>query len=343
VKLATTGAIAGVLFGYVLQRSDLCFHSAWRGVFERRYHLTKIWLLGVAVATVGLSLVYASDRWRLNEGLALRPQGNVGGELVLGIGMVVAASCASGLFYKLGSGMLGAIVGLGGWFAGDVAGSELLTGRDGSWDLRGSVALRERGPTVADVLDVDRLAVSVIVLVVVAALLARTRRHTQTRGQWGWALAGLALGAATTAGWMLAGAGRETFGPSTTGAAASLAEGDGVDVWLVAFLAAITVGALVAAARTRTLWPRGEATRRYAGRSRWCRRRPVGSRGTARRGLQPAPRDVGRRPSQPQLMARGRLRSRRHRHRPRHPTAASCDERGRCPCRAGVQGVPRVS
>jgi hypothetical protein len=67
VKLATTAAIAGVLFGYVLQRSDLCFHSAWRGVFERRYHLTKIWLLGVAVATVGLSLVYASDRWRLNE------------------------------------------------------------------------------------------------------------------------------------------------------------------------------------------------------------------------------------------------------------------------------------
>jgi uncharacterized protein len=230
VKLATTGAVTGVLFGYVLQRSDLCFHSAWRGVFERRYHLTKIWLLGVAVAAVGLSLVYASDRWRLNEGLALRPQGNVAGGLVLGVGMVVAASCASGLFYKLGSGMLGAVGGLGGWFAGDVAGSELLTSRDGSWDLRGSVAMRERGRSVADVLDVDRLAVSVIVLVVVAALLARTRRHTQTRRQWGWALAGLALGAATTAGWMLAGAGGETFGPSTTGAAASLVDGDGVDV-----------------------------------------------------------------------------------------------------------------
>jgi uncharacterized protein len=64
---------------------------------------------------------------------------------------------------------------------------------------------------------------------------------------------------------MLAGAGGETFGPSTTGTAASPVHGDGVDVWLLAFLAAIAVDAQVAAARTRTLWVRGEATRRYAG------------------------------------------------------------------------------
>ena len=67
--LIITGSLAGVALGYVFQRSDLCFHSTWRGVIERRYHLFKIWILGVALAAVGLSVVFASDVWALNEGL----------------------------------------------------------------------------------------------------------------------------------------------------------------------------------------------------------------------------------------------------------------------------------
>ncbi|MGH9117193.1 MAG: YeeE/YedE thiosulfate transporter family protein, partial [Acidimicrobiales bacterium] len=49
------------------------------------------------------------------------PIPNLTGGLLIGVGMVVARSCASGLFYKLGSGMLGAAVGLAGLAGGELA------------------------------------------------------------------------------------------------------------------------------------------------------------------------------------------------------------------------------
>ncbi len=263
-SLIISGTVAGVAIGYVLQRTDLCFHSAWRGVLERRYHLFKIWILGVALASVGLSVVYGTGRWELNEGLGFQPQGNIVGGLIVGIGMVVASSCVSGLFYKLGSGMLGAAVGLAAWFGGDVIASRLLIGRSGSLDLRGSVAELDGGPTIPDVIGVDRVVVSVAFLLVVLALLARSRRRTATGVQWSWWTGGLALGAATTGAWVLAGIGGASFGPSTVGAPASLVNGGAVSVWLVSFLGALVVGAVIAARASATLWVRGEAPLRYA-------------------------------------------------------------------------------
>ena len=261
--LLITGTIAGLGLGYVFQRSDLCFHSAWRGLLERRFHLFKIWILGVALASVGLSLLFSWGRWELNEGLGFRPQGNILGGLMIGVGMVIAASCTSGLFYKLGSGMLGASVGLAAWFGGDVLAGRYLTGRDGAVDLRGSVTDLDGGPTIPDVIGVDRLVVSVLFAAVVVGLLARSRRGTESGSQWSWILGGVALGLATTAAWMLAGAGGASFGPSTVGAPTSLVNGGGVNVWLVSFLIALVPGALLAARLSRTLWVRGEGAVRY--------------------------------------------------------------------------------
>ncbi|MDE0804866.1 MAG: YeeE/YedE thiosulfate transporter family protein [Acidimicrobiales bacterium] len=261
-SLIITGAVAGLALGYVLQRSDLCFHSAWRGVLEGRFHLFKIWILGVALASVGLSALYSSGWWELNEGLSFRPQGNLLGGALIGLGMVIAASCTSGLFYKLGSGMLGAAVGLVAWFFGDAGASRFLIGRDGSLDLRGSVMDLD-GPTIPDVVGIDRAVVSVVFVVVVVALLARSRRGTREGVQWSWAVGGLALGVATIGAWVLAGAGGASFGPSTVGGPASLVDGGGVNVWLVSFLVALVPGALFAAVRAKTLWVRGERSVRY--------------------------------------------------------------------------------
>ncbi len=260
--LIVTGAIAGVAVGVVLQRSDLCFHSAWRGLLEHRYHLAKIWILGVALAAVGLSVVYAGEWWTLNEGLAFRPQGNVLGGLLIGTGMVVASSCTSGLFYKLGSGMLGAFVGLVTWFAGDVAANRWFVGRDGGFDVRGDVADLD-GPTIPEVIGVDRFVVALLLLGVVGVLLARSARGTASGNRWGWWVGGIALGAATVAAWVLAGVGGASFGPSTVGAPASLVNGGAVNTWLVAFLVAIVAGAVLAAATSGTLRVRGENAGRY--------------------------------------------------------------------------------
>lgn len=107
IAAVSTGALAGVAMGYVLQRGQLCFHSAIRNSLERRFLLARGWALGVALASAGLALLPAAGTDRLNHGLAFRQVANVVGGLVIGVGMVVARSCVSGLFYKLGSGMLG--------------------------------------------------------------------------------------------------------------------------------------------------------------------------------------------------------------------------------------------
>ena len=107
VAALAAGAAAGLGMGYVLQRGQLCFHSMFASALGGRTLLLRGWLLGVAVASVGLSLLYLTP-WSqgLNTGLSFRPVADIAGGLTVGAGMAVASSCVSGLFYKLGSGML---------------------------------------------------------------------------------------------------------------------------------------------------------------------------------------------------------------------------------------------
>lgn len=255
-----TGLIAGVAFGYVLMRTNLCFHSTFRGLYERRYGLARTWALGVAIAAVGLSLVYELGPWDgLNRGLPLRPVANAGGGLVFGIGMVVAASCVSGLFYKLGSGMLGALVGLAGWAAGELVGGRL--------DVPGPtlLPLGERA-TLAGVLGLPRLMVAVPLAAAVAAwLLTGARRSSGSPAEasnWSWRTGGVALGIATIGAWMLAGAGGASFGPSTVGAVSAAVSGR-PNFWLSAFLLGLIPGATIAARTTGSWHLRTESWPRY--------------------------------------------------------------------------------
>lgn len=90
-----TGPMAGVASGYVLMRTNLCFHSAFRGLYECRYGLARTWALGVAIVAVGLSLVYELGPWDgPHRGLPLRPVATGGGGLVSGVGMGVAGFVA---------------------------------------------------------------------------------------------------------------------------------------------------------------------------------------------------------------------------------------------------------
>lgn len=253
-----TGGIAGVALGYVLQQAQLCFHSTFAGLWAGRLLLVRGWLLGVATAAVGLSLLFLTPlAVGLTRGLAFRPVANIVGGLVIGVGMVVASTCVSGLFYRLGSGMLGALVGIAGWIGGELVarqirlpGPTVLPGGDGA--------------TIPGLLDVPRLAVALVFLVLVAGVLLRWPGHERPghAWQWGWRTTGLALGVATTAGWVLAGLGGSSFGPSTVGASASVASGS-PNVWLIAFLVGLVPGAAIAARTSGVLHVRGERPVRY--------------------------------------------------------------------------------
>lgn len=248
------GILGGLVLGYVLQRGQLCFHSAFRGVVERRPLTFKAWLLGVAVTTVGLALLDSLGPWQMSSALALRPLNNILGGLVFGVGMVVAASCVSGLFYKLGAGMLGALVGLAGWVGGelvarqfDPGGDRILMGRE----------------TLPMLLGLPRVGVAVVFLATVMAVLARSRRdHPRQEWQWNWPVAGVALGLAATWTWVTAGAAGVRYGASTVGAVGGLVDGS-PNWWQVAFLVALVPGASIAARTAGGWYVRGETGARY--------------------------------------------------------------------------------
>ncbi|WP_285485305.1 YeeE/YedE thiosulfate transporter family protein [Amycolatopsis sp. NBRC 101858] len=243
--------------GYVLQRAQLCFHSVFAGVLVGRFLLARSWLLGVAVAAAGLSVLFLTPlAGGLNQGLPFTPVADVVGGLVIGVGMAVAGTCVSGLFFKLGSGMLGCAAGLGGWAAGELSARRVV--------LPGPMLLPP-GPaaTFPGLLGVPRVAFALAFLAAVVAALCLWRHadHPQ-RGQWNWPVAGTALGVVTIVGWVLAGVGGAGFGPSTVGAVGGLATGE-PNWWLTAFLPGIVLGGAVAARVTGDLRVRGERSVRY--------------------------------------------------------------------------------
>lgn len=270
-ELVVAGGVGGVLLGLVLRRADLCFHSMFRGLLAGRRQLAAIWAVGVSVAAVGLSVVYQVSAWdQLNRGLAFHPVRNVLGGLLFGAGMVVALSCVSGLFYKLGAGMLGAVVGLGGWFLGEVAvrdhvselpGERVLDPGDGG-------TLPEVIGRIPGVPDLPRVVVAAVLLGLVVVAL---RRYPPGRpkGAWRWPVAGVALGVATTVAWALAGWSGAGFGPSTVGTPSAIADGLAGDgwgnEWQLAFLAGIVVGSAGWSAASGKLWVRWEDLPRLAG------------------------------------------------------------------------------
>lgn len=253
--MIVAGTIAGLVMGYVLQRGQLCFHATFRGLLEGRRALFKAWGLGVVVAAVGLAALDLAAPWTMSTSLSFRPVANLVGGLVFGVGMAVAASCVSGLFYKLGAGMLGALVGLGGW-----AGGELVAGRV---RLPGDRVLSGHD-TLPTLLGLPRLVTALAVAAVVGAvLLARGHRDAPSRSwQWRWPLAGASLGLATVASWVAAGASGAGFGASTSGAVASVA-GGAPAWWRIAFLVALVPGATLAARQAGGWWLRGEVGVRY--------------------------------------------------------------------------------
>jgi len=244
--------------GYVLQRGQLGFHPAIRNSLDGRFLLARGWALGVAMASVGLALLFLLPGTSgLNQGLSFRPVANVAGGLIIGIGMVLAKSCVSGLFYKLGSGMLGALVGLIGWAGGELLARQLTL--PGPTVLSGG-----EGATIPDLLGMPRLVVAVLLLIAVAvALWRRPGRESPAHDwQWGWPQIGFGLAVAITAGRALAALGGASFGPSSVGAVASVASG-APNYWLITFLLGIVAGGTLSARTAGGFWLRGEEPVRY--------------------------------------------------------------------------------
>jgi uncharacterized membrane protein YedE/YeeE len=118
--------VFGIAFGMILQRSRLCFASAFRDLFLLRdgRNLRAI-LVGLAVASIGFAFIQVRavptpTFGALPDQAHLMPvsaQLIVGG-LLFGLGMVLAGGCVSGTMYRIGEGYVGSIVAMIGILVG---------------------------------------------------------------------------------------------------------------------------------------------------------------------------------------------------------------------------------
>ena len=228
----------------MLQRGQLCFDSTFAGVYGGRWMLVRARLLGVAVASVGLSVLFTTPPGTgLDRELPFTPGADITGGLLIGVGMVVAASCVSGLFYKLGEGMLGVVVGPAGSGAGELLARAVVL------PLGPTVLPPGDAATVPGVLGVPRLLAAAVFLAAVGYLVWNRRRQDgpERAGPWAGIRLGLALGAVTVPGLgVLAAVGGSSFGPSWVGAVTS-DTGGAPNWWLLAFLLGIVAGGALGA------------------------------------------------------------------------------------------------
>lgn len=124
--------LAGGALGVVLARGEFCFHATWRRLFQNPMETSLLRAYTVLIL-VSTPLVQLFRLTGLIDPFIppLAPAAALSGGLLFGAGMVIAKTCISGIFYKLGAGMLGMIVALVAWAAGDI-----ITWRGPLSDLR---------------------------------------------------------------------------------------------------------------------------------------------------------------------------------------------------------------
>ena len=234
--------LSGTVLGYAFECGDMCFHSTLRGVFckPKELNLFRAYILVLLVAT---PLVFAM---------------RVLGWIDRGI---PPFAC---LFFKLGHGMLGTLVGLAAWAAGDI-----LVYRGPLSGLRESLTASQTTLTL-DGFFGSMGWVVVLVLGLLAAywLFRAPKEMRHNRGKlWGWLPLGIAVGLIISVSWLLADVSNVNypFGTSyvPTQIYLSITTGEKSSLWIPITLISIILGAFIAAKRADTLWFRGETLHRY--------------------------------------------------------------------------------
>lgn len=202
--LATGGAVVGLGFGFLAQRSRFCLRAAtiefWRGQFGEKL---AIWLLAFSSAVVSVQVAVLAGWLDVSTARQIATRGSLSGALIggaiFGAGMILTRGCASRLLVLSANGNLRALL------------SGLIFAVTAQASLSGALSpLREalsRGWTVEGGPTRDLLAILglghwgglVVGLLWLAAALYFTLRATRSR--WTW-LGGIGTGLMVTAAWL---------------------------------------------------------------------------------------------------------------------------------------------
>ncbi len=260
--------IAGLGIGIIFERGDFCFHSTWRGFTKRprQLDLFRAYLLALLI---GIPLVQGMiylgwiEPW-------IPPfawQANLFGGFVFGIGMVIGATCITGLFYKLGHGMVGVLVGLAAWAVGDIL--TYLGPLKPLRDALNSSPMTINGESATVINAFGPIGIILLVGFAILAVVYLVRSPLKARGKlWNWLVLGLATGLFMSLAWLLARAGGSNYTYGTSGVPSGLLEAilgerSGGSMWIPVALISLIPGAFIASRWAGTFWFRGESGQRY--------------------------------------------------------------------------------
>jgi hypothetical protein len=252
LQVAALGALIGVPLGYAMQRTNLCFNSAYReALLRRKTVLLRAILLAILIQMVGVGLFvqFGIGGVSLNV-VPFYWITTIAGGFVFGLAMVYAEGCSSTVWYRVGNGNLGSLVTLIGFALGEAA---ITFGPLKGFRelLQGAEILPSGAPvTLPNVLCVNAWLVVIPVVLVGGWWLARGKGGSYLGG-WDWRLAGLVLGLIGAAAWLVAWPTGWTYGVGIVGATGAyiqaIFEGPGVLNWGSAMVITMPIGAFIAA------------------------------------------------------------------------------------------------
>ena len=113
LEVIISGFIIGIFFGWILQRGRMCFNSAFRDpLVFRDYSLLKAVFFALSLSMITFSIMSLAGVVTLNPKPLIWPN-QIAGGFIFGMGMVLAAACASGVTYKTGEGVIDIFENLG--------------------------------------------------------------------------------------------------------------------------------------------------------------------------------------------------------------------------------------
>jgi hypothetical protein len=208
-----SGLLVGVLFGFALQRGRFCMNSAFRDIIlGRDFTLFKALSVAILVEMIGFSILAMTGI------ITLAPKplmwgANIVGGLVFGFGMVLAGGCASGITYRAGEGMMGALMAILGFgLAGMMAATGLLKPISDYLQSTTKVMTADgKALTLANVFGLDlkftMLILALIIIGIWVVLASRNKSATQSFGEkpkslgeaifkkgWKWLPTGIVVG-----------------------------------------------------------------------------------------------------------------------------------------------------
>jgi uncharacterized protein len=266
--LIWTGLGLGILFGFALQRGRFCMNSAFRDILlMREFTVFKAVAVAIILEMVGFEIL------ALTGVITLAPKplmwgANIVGGLVFGVGMVVAGGCASGITYRVGEGMVGAMSAVLGFSLAGMATSAGLLKPIATYLQTTTKVMTADGKslTLANILGLPHYVVAfglaAIILVVWLYFGLRNREEGYDTGKvtlmesifkrgWGWLATGIVIALIGIASFPLSAAAGRNYPLGITGGwvgiEKTIVTGENAISWEALLVIGVVLGAGIAA------------------------------------------------------------------------------------------------